>query len=153
MSIWNTVRVFLVEAFWPWFKEFAWPILREHLADIIMLLAKALKDKIKSKVDENSEIQVKDFEDKASKAEESAMDSVNKDEIEKFKNEARIWREAAERLKQDNAKLQKDLDEITFKMEKTAIDSLEAMELDIAAEDNKTVLSIDGKKTNLPNIE
>ena len=83
MSIWNAVKVFLVEAFWPWFKAYAWPVIRDHLVEIIAFLVSTLKEKIKSKVNENAESQVNDFEMKASEAEKSAMDSLDRDEIEK----------------------------------------------------------------------
>ena len=46
-----------------------------------------------------------------------------------------------------------DLDEITAKSHKDAIDSLEAIELDLETDDNNTILSIGGNEKNLPKIE
>ncbi|UAA37384.1 hypothetical protein KIH87_11730 [Paraneptunicella aestuarii] len=153
MSVWNTVKVYLVEAFWPWFKEYAWPVIRKHLLELIDFLVGILKEKVKSRVSENAESQVHDFEQKASEAERAAMDSLDRNEIEKLKQEAKIWREATERLKKDNAKLQKDLDEVIAKSSKDAVDSIEAIELGLDSNDNNTILSIDGNKKNLPKIE
>ena len=153
MSIWSSVKVFLIEAFWPWFKAYAWPVIQKHLLEIIVFFVKTLKEKIISGVNETSERQVNDFEKKATDAENLAMDSLDRDEISRLKKEAQIWREAAERLKKDNKKLKKDLDEIFVQAHSDAVETLEAIELNLDTDENSTILSIDGNKSNLPRIE
>ena len=114
---------------------------------------KTLTDKTISRVNETSKNRVNDFEKNAISAENSAMDSLDKDEISKLKKEAKIWREAAEILKKDNKKLKKDLDEVFAQAHSDAIETLEAIELDLDTDENNTILSIDGNKSNLPRIE
>jgi len=153
MSIWATMKTFVAEAFWPWFMEHAWPEIKKHLAEILICLVGAFRDNVKNKVNENSDSQVKDFQQKAAEAEESASEAVGQEEIDKLRHEAKVWREASERLSKDNIQLQKDIEEITSNLEKTAIDSLDAMKLDITTDDNKTTLAINGDETHLPRVE
>lgn len=153
MSIWAAVKTFLAEKFWPWFMEYAWPEIKKYLVEILIHLASAIQEKVKNKVSENSDNQVKDFQQKAAEAERSASETVNQEEIDKLKHEAKVWREASERLSKDNIQLQKDIEEITSNLEKTAIDSLDAMKLDITTDDNKTTLAINGDETYLPRVE
>ena len=153
MGVWSSVTAVLVKVIWPWFKSYAWPVIQKHLLEIIAFLMKALTDKTISRVNETSKIRAHDFEKNATNAENSAMDSLDKDEISKLKKEAQIWREAAEILKKDNKKLKKDLDEIFAQAHSDAIETLEAIELDLDTDENNTILSIDGNKSNLPRIE
>ncbi|SDK76485.1 hypothetical protein [Microbulbifer yueqingensis] len=153
MSIVNTVREFLVATFWPWFKEYAWPIIKQHLIEIISSLVKIISEKIQGKMAEKASSQVNDFEVQAAKAEQSAMDSLDPNEIKKLKREAQIWREVAERLKKDNAALVKDLAEIAEKSKIDTINSLKNTELDIATEGENAIFTIGGTARSLPLVE
>ncbi len=38
MSAWTKFMTFLVMSFWPWFKKYVWPLIREKVMAIVRLI-------------------------------------------------------------------------------------------------------------------
>lgn len=150
MSILSKILKFIVERFWPWFKEFVWPIIKEHVVDIINFIISTFKNRIKDKVNEQSTKRESDANKNAEEAEEKADQSSNVDDVEKYKAIAKVWREVAEQFRMDNEEIQKKLDDLESGAKATSKNMVDNTNFDIDFSGEQPSLLIGEVKKDLP---
>ncbi|MDM8542241.1 hypothetical protein QUF90_14260 [Desulfococcaceae bacterium HSG9] len=152
MGIWQWIKDVTVKVFWPWFKEVAWPFIRQHLKDIIVFVLDLFKEKLKKWMSQ----QAKDKEDRANqKAEdyEKKANASNDDrEAEKFGDIAKVWREVAEQFRQENETLKRKIDELSREVKEEAFKKTNSLEIDLDFSDEKPILSIGHSTYSLPQL-
>jgi hypothetical protein len=150
MSIWSKFVKFIVKTFWPWFKEFVWPFVKEHVVEIINWIITVFKNKIKEKVNEQSAKRENDANKKAEEAEQKADQSSNTGDAEKYKAVAQVWREVAEQFRADNEELRKKLDDLEAEAQAASKDIVENTDFDIDFSGKQPILKIGEVKIDLP---
>jgi hypothetical protein len=150
MSIWHWVKEVTVKIFWPWFKEVAWPFIRQHLNDLIFFALDLFKDKFKKWASEQTEKKSENANQKADEFTKKAESAKTHEEAEKFRAIAQVWREVAEQFRQENEALKRKIDELSQEVKEEASDKVESLNIDLDFSSEKPVLSIGNTLYDLP---
>jgi len=143
---------FILEKFWPWFKEFAWPYIKEHVEDLISLATGMMKERFKEFFKEKSEARQDEASQKAQEAEKHANDSSNIHEAEKYRALAQVWREVAEKYRRDYEDVKRKLDEVEAEAKMKSAAMVDKMDLDVDFSKEKPVLKIGKEIKYLPTL-
>ncbi len=112
----NSWRDFVIEKFWPWFIKFVWPLIRDHVRDLVRLvlddLVKSVKKWHASRTQAREQVAIR----RAVDAERAAEGASNASEREKHEAIAQVWREVAEMFRQENEELKAKLDTLTAEL-------------------------------------
>lgn len=152
-SIIKTIIKFIVLKFWPWFMKYGWPIVKEHIKDLIAWLIKKATNLFREWQETKSDQRQKEAAQKAQEAEKQAKDSSNENDADKYRAIAQVWREVAEQFRRDNEELKKKVDE--FEAEAKTISDAEINKMDdlkIDFPNMSPVLKISGTTKKLPPI-
>lgn len=103
----NLWKIF-VDNIWP----LLWPIIRDLMTDVAQDLSAWIKKAVSDRVEKSSADQEQRASDRATSAEKRAQDATNSEERVRAEAEAKAWKEIAEELKQNNAALKRQLDEV-----------------------------------------
>ena len=152
MSIFNTITKFVVKQFWPWFKEFVWPLLKEHVIELIVVFLKRFKSEIRDWVSGRSERRSTEAEEKAAAAENKAKATSDVNEAERLRATAQVWREVAEQLRRDNDELKAKIDEVEAEAKAAAEGTVQEMDFDLDFTEAKPVLLLDKNRHKLPEL-
>jgi len=150
MSILSKFLKFIVKKFWPWFQEFVWPIVQEHIIDIINFIISFFKNKIKDEVNEQSSKRESDANKKAEEAEQRAEKAANTTDADKYEAIAKVWREVAEQFRIDNEELRKKLDDLEAGAKATSKDIVDNTNFDIDFSGEQPSLLIGEVKKDMP---
>ncbi len=101
---------FLVKRLWPWILEYIWPIIIDYFIKIFNKSFKEFADSLYKNIRKDSN--VKAAEDKAREAENEAQMSSDPEAREKYETIAGIWREVAEKYRQENEFLKSQIDQL-----------------------------------------
>ena len=152
MSIWQWVKEVTVKIFWPWFKDVAWPFIRQHMKELIFFVIDLFKEKLKKWMSQQTKDKEEKANQKAEDFEKKANDSRNEAEAEKFRAVAQVWREVAEQLRQENETLKRKLDELSKEVKEEGLKNVDSLEIDLDFSDEKPKLSIGDSTYNLPQL-
>lgn len=150
MSIFSKILQFIVKKFWPWFLEFVWPIIQEHIIDIINFIICFFTNKIKDKANEQSSKRESDANKKAEEAEQRAEKAANTTDADKYEAIAKVWREVAEQFRSDNEELRKKLDDIAVEAQAASQTIVKNTDFDIDFSGEQPNLKIGEVKKDLP---
>lgn len=127
MGIYDSIKEFIIKIFWPFFLEHIWPFIKIHMIDIVKSVIEFLKQLIKDTLDEKQKERQRQAEHEAAEAEANAKAAVNEEEIEKYKEIAKVWRKIAEQYRIDNEDLKRKFDE---EIDKTSIKATNMIQKD-----------------------
>jgi valyl-tRNA synthetase len=149
-TIMVVVLKFFAEKLWPWFKDYIWPHLREHLLEMVSWTFSRLKEKIKEYLEERSSQRQEEATQRALKAEESARNATNDAERQKHEALASVWREVAEQFREENELLKTKVQELTSAAELELVESARKNAPNVDTSSDTPVLVIGEKRTSLP---
>jgi hypothetical protein len=152
MEIWQWVKEVIVKIFWPWFREFAWPFIRQYMNELIIFVLNLFIDKFKKWVSEQAEKKTETANQKAAEFEQKAKFSQRNEDTEKFIAIAKVWREVAEQFRQENESLKKNIDELSEEIKKEEFAKVDSLKIDLDLSDEKPKLSIGDAIYNLPQL-
>ena len=141
---------FVAKKLWPWFKEYLWPILREHILELVVLVMSRLKEKFKAWAETRSNERQEQATQKAQEADESARDSATDSEKQKYEAVARVWREVVEQIRVENEALKSKIEELTSAAEAEITTRTRDSNPTIDISSDMPVLIIGEKRTTLP---
>jgi len=147
--VWDVIKGFVVKTFWPWFKEHALPRLKEYFIEIFCKILRSFKEEILRYIDELFRNRAKRAEDRATAAEKQAGESATKGEKEKYEALAKVWREVAEEMRQENEDLKAKLDTIETTHEMKLRQQISQVDVDLEIDDQSSRLAIGGTKHEL----
>lgn len=150
MGFFDEVMKFIVKKFWPWFKEFVWPYIKEHVKELIVFAIGELKKIIKKWLSNKSETREREANQKAQEAESQANDSSITAEAEKYRAIAKIWREVAEQFRSDNEEMKRRLDEFEAEAKMRSEAEVNDLNLDVDFSKEKPILMIGPEVKKLP---
>ncbi len=152
MGIWQWVKEGIVKIFWPWFKEVAWPFIRQHMKDLISFVIELFKVKLKKWASEQAKKKTENANRKAEGFEQKAKSSQKDEEADKFRAVAQVWREVAEQFRQENESLTNKIDELSKEIKEEAFTKADSLEIDLDFSGEKPKLSIGDAVYNLPQL-
>lgn len=152
MGTWLWIKDVVVKVFWPWFLEAVWPAIKKHAAQLILLgldmLASAIKrlmiNRTKTRSDEANQ-QAAEYEKKAEVAE-------NEIEAENYKKIAQIWREVAEKYRQDNEFLKNKMEELVADVKLDVLEKVDALKINLHFKDKVPELTMDDQSYELKEL-
>lgn len=150
MNIWQWVKKVIVEIFWPWFKEFAWPIIKKAIEDLVIYIVGIIIEKIKKWTSERAENNTENANQKADEFDKKAESAKTHEEADKFKAVAQVWREVAEQFRQENELLKREIDDISKNAEKEASVKVDELNIDLDFSHEKPKVLIGDDSYNLP---
>lgn len=150
MSVWQWIKEVIVEIFWPWFKEVAWPFIKQHLKELIIFAFELLKEKLKEWASERAKSNTENASQKADEFEKKAESAKTYEEADKFRAIAQVWREVAEQFRQENELLRRKIDEISKDAEEEASAKVDKLNMDLDFSYEKPKFIIGGDSYNLP---
>lgn len=150
MGIFATIITFVVKRFWPWFKDFVWPSVKNHVKELIFFILEKLKGQFKEWFSNKSKKREQEAQSKAEEAESKAQSSSNEADVEKYRAVAQVWREVAEQLRRDNEELKAKLDELVKEAKYASESLVEDIELDLDFSKDKPILKIGEKVQEMP---
>lgn len=150
MSIWSEILKFVVKKFWPWFKQFVWPIIKEHIMEFVSFVIQKLIEIAKDMFSEKTSSRQQEAQSKAEEAESKASDATNDAEAEKYQAVAKVWREVAEQFRRDNEELKRKLEEAGNMAENVSAQMVDEMDLDVDFSKEKPVMKLSKRTTELP---
>ena len=136
---------------WPWLKKYVWPIIKDYILKLVAFAFKKLSEKLKSVFDERAEKVAEDADAKAHEAEQRAKVAPETNEREKQEAIARLWREVAEKLRQENEALRAKVVELTRDAESELHGNVRDLDPDLEMSMDLPVLVIGNERTTLPN--
>jgi hypothetical protein len=146
----DTVIKFIVKKFWPWFNEFVWPYVKEHIMELIFFVIERMKDMVKQWFQKKSESRQQEASHKAQEAEQQATESSDLHEAEKHLAIAQVWREVAEQFRRDNEELKRKLDEFEVEAKTNTVTIVEDMNINVDFSQERPVLKIGETIRELP---
>ena len=152
MSIWQWVKKLIVEIFWPWFKEFVWPIIKKAIEELISYIIGTV-EKIKKWTSEKAKNNAENANKKADefdKMAEFAKTHEAHEEADKFRAVAQVWREVAEQFRQENELLKREIDDISKTAKKEVSEKVDNLNIDLDFSHEKPKFMIGGNSYNLP---
>jgi hypothetical protein len=152
MGIWQWVKEVTVKIFWPWFKEFAWPFIQQHMKDLIFFVLDLFKEKFKTWVSEQAKKKTDNANRKAEEFEQKAKSSQKDEEADKFRTVAQVWREVAEQYRQENESLRNKIDGLSEEVKDEAFAKADSLKIDLDFSDEKPILSIGDAVHKLPQL-
>lgn len=150
MGIWQWVKEVTVSIFWPWFKEVAWPFIRQHLKDLIIFAFDLFKDQFKKWTSEWTKKRTESANQKAEEYEQKAKSAESSEDIDKYKAVAQVWREVAEQFLRENEELKNKFDEIFEETQKKAFKHADDLDIDFDFSDENPKLMIGDNSYDLP---
>lgn len=150
MGLINTVQKFLIKTFWPWFKAFVWPYLKEHVIDLVFFVLDRFKNQIKEWLSNRSELRQRDAEVKAESAEKKAESTTDPTEAERLRATAQVWREVAEQFRRDNEELKAKLDEMEAEAKAASEGIVQDIDFDMDFSKSRPVLKLGDRSHELP---
>ena len=152
MKALDIVIKFILEKFWPWFKAFVWPYIKDHVADLISFAIEMMKKMMKKFFEEKSESRQQEASQKAQDAEKNANNSPDIHEAEKYRAIAQIWREVFEQYRRDNEDLKRKLDEFEAEAKRNSSAMVDKMDMDVDFSKEQPVLKIGDEIKILPTL-
>jgi hypothetical protein len=152
MGIWQWVKEVTVKVFWPWFKEFAWPLIRQHMKELILFALELFKEKFKKWASEKAQKNTENANQKAEEFEQRANSCKKDEEADKFRAVAQVWREVAEQFRQENESLKNKIDELSKEVKEEVFTKADSLEIDLDFSNKKPKLLIGNTIYNLPQL-
>lgn len=152
MSILPQIFQWLAKVFWPWFIRNAWPVIKQHVLEVIRILLDILKDKIKDYVSKRSEQKEYEAEERVKDAENRAKSANSQQEREKWEAIAGAWQEVANTFREENEALKKRIEELTSEVMTESEDVIENTKIVADFLPHQTSLTIGNKTRVLPNV-
>lgn len=149
MGIWGKVVKWVAEVFWPYFKDYIWPFIKENMKEILEVIEK-IKTWTSEYLDKKNTERERQAKAKAEEAEKRASKSTSDEEINKLRAVAEVWREIADQYRRDNEDLKKDLDKFTSEAKKDALAAIDKLDISADFQNLKTVMQIGETKKDLP---
>lgn len=146
----STVMKFIAEKLWPWFKNYIWPLLREHVIEIFNWCIAKLKERFKEWTDNRSTNRTEQAVSKAEEAERASQEAETSADREKYAAVAQVWREVAEQFRQDNEELRAKLDELTAGAEAEFADNISKCDPAIDTSKSAPALMLSNQRLELP---
>lgn len=146
----SSMMRFLAEKMWPWFKNYIWPLLREHTVELFAWVMAKLKDRFKEWAESRSKDRVDQAQNKVRESEKAARNAPSNAEREKHEAVAQVWREVAEQFRQDNEELRLKLDELTSEATKDFSQDLQDSTPDFDSSRSAPALLLGNKRLELP---
>ncbi|MCP9851040.1 hypothetical protein [Cyanobium sp. Morenito 9A2] len=104
----NKLWEIFVKHLWP----LLWPIIRDLMTHFAQDLSSWIKKAVSDRFEKSSAEQQQRASERATSAENRAHEATSSEERVRAQAEANAWKEIAEELKQDNAVLKRQLDEV-----------------------------------------
>ena len=152
MSISSALKTFLAKRFWPWLKEFVWPILIKHILDIISVIFSKLSETIKKWFYKSADKRASNASKNAEEAEVRAKQAKTSEETEKYKIVAQVWREVAEQIRVENEALRQQLDDILTQAGAEAKSMVSDLDINIDFSSENPTLDVGSTSTELPKL-
>jgi len=150
----TSFKTYIVNLFakklWPWFKESIWPLLREHVLEIVSWALGKLKSGFKEWVETRSKTQQSEATHKAEEAEERARSANTETEKETYRAIAAVWQEVAEKFRVENELLKVKLEEFTSQAESEILEKVRASDPTIDTSADRPILLLENKKISVP---
>ncbi|MBD3330836.1 hypothetical protein GF354_04890 [Candidatus Peregrinibacteria bacterium] len=150
MGWFNAIFKFIVKKFWPWFKDFVWPYLKDHVNELISFILDRFKNQIKDIFSDRTERRRKEAQEKADAAEKRAKGTSDDGESERLRATAQVWREVAEQFRRDNEEMKAKLDEMEAETKATSEGIVQDMEFDVDFSETTPVLKLGENRHELP---
>jgi len=109
MSKSSQIAQFITKYFWPPFRDFIWPIIKDEVISIIKITFKDLQKQYEEILTERGRKREEEVKRKAQEAEEQANKAKDKAEAEYYKKLADVWHGVFEEFRQDNELLKEKL--------------------------------------------
>jgi hypothetical protein len=100
------------QAIIAWFIEMVWPEIQKLLISVIREVAEWFYEKLRASLKKNQKDGEAEFNRKAEESEKKAEQAETELEIEKYKAEARAWRQAFEMLHEKNEQMEAEFNKI-----------------------------------------
>lgn len=137
----SSTKQLLIQLFWPLIKEFLKSVLKEFLAWAL--------NKVKEILQQQSANTRKTAQAKAEAAEAQARNAPTKEEADQYAATAKVWREVAETLRQENEALKKKLDDFQQQATSKVDDAVEKMHFDDHFDSSGTDLKLHENRPTL----
>lgn len=137
----TSIKQLLIKLFWPLIKEFLKSVLKEFLAWAL--------NKVKEILQQQSANTRKTAQAKAEAAEVQARNATTKEEADQYAATAKVWREVAETLRQENEALKKKLDDFQQQATSKVDDAVEKMHFDDHFDSSGTDLKLHENRPTL----
>jgi hypothetical protein len=141
-----------LKIFWPWFKKFAWPIIRKNIEYFIIWFSDLFKKETKKWFSHQMKENEEKAKQKAEEFENKSNHSKNEAEAEKLQSIAQVWREVAEQFRQENETLERKIDELSRELKEETFKKADSLEFDLVFSDEKPALSIGGSTYRLTQL-
>jgi hypothetical protein len=150
MPFLNTLIDFLVKKFWPWFMKYVWPLIREHILDILKNIFAELKEKLKKMFSEQGKQGAASADGNAANAQAKANAATSAAEKDKWEAIAAVWRDAANMFREENEQLKRKLEDAVARAERTAEERIESIDLSMHSTSGAPILMLGHQTTALP---
>jgi leucyl aminopeptidase (aminopeptidase T) len=137
----SSIKQLLIQLFWPLIKEFLKSVLKEFLAWAL--------NKVKEILQQQSANTRKTAQAKAEAAEAQARNATTKEEADQYAATAKVWREVAETLRQENEALKKKIDDFQQQATSKVDDAVETMHFDDHFDSSGTDLKLHENRPTL----
>lgn len=130
-------------------KAFLWPIIKDLIKKYGRELIEWLFDKLKTRVGKQSGDNVAVATNKAVSHEKAARMATNQNEADKHKAVAQVWREAADMFRQENERLNQELQQLRARAESENNQHIDGLSLADAFSEKEGRLAV---VKNLPKL-
>jgi predicted RNase H-like nuclease (RuvC/YqgF family) len=150
VNFFNLVINFIVKYFWPWFIEFIWPIIKDHVKDLIIFIIGKLLGIVKEWFEEVTQKRKHQAESNAEQAENKAETASSDAEADKYRAVAKVWREVAEQFRIDNENLKNKLYDLETEARTVSEKMVDDMKIDVDFSKEKAIVTIDKNEKEIP---
>jgi hypothetical protein len=148
--IYKKLVKWFVKVVWPWIVENIWPVLQEKIIEIFIKVATAFEGRLEEWLENRNRTKADIAQKKAEEAKAMSNSASSDAEAEKQRAIAEVWRQVAEQLRQENATLKIEFDEVTRKSAADFRSALESLEVENLIEEGEdTLLRLQGSQTAL----
>lgn len=111
-SLLKSIQRFIVKRFWPWFIEYAWPLIKEEVIIIFAQVLNFIRRSLEDYFNNRNETQQKNMKEQAEEAERQAETALDEVEAAKWRGKAEAYREQAITLQEENEQLRRKIEQI-----------------------------------------
>lgn len=148
----SNVLELLITYVWPWIRDHILPEIRDAMNDIGKAAGVRMREFLDWVLGRLSRDQQDYANAKAEAADANAKAAASDAEREKHEAVAKVWREVAERFRQDNEALRAKFEEFAAREEQKMHDDINAMKPDMDTSSGKPELVIGTTRTTLPSL-